>query len=94
MMAIAMSTINVSNGLIGDLIGSFVNDTFVGVTTDDLSNYYVLNYITLGAIIYEIFIIRLIPLRKDVDEQMKEDEDQLRRERERQQSPSLNAEQD
>jgi hypothetical protein len=73
MMAIAMSILNISNGLVGDIIGAFVNDTWVGVTAEDLSKYYILNYITLGAVFYEILLIRLIPLRKEVEEQMKED---------------------
>lgn len=68
MLAVAMSTMNTSQGLVGDLIGAFVNDKWVGVTADDLSGYWVLNFITLGAIIYELFIIRLIPLRREVDE--------------------------
>jgi hypothetical protein len=64
MMAIAMSTLNISNGLVGDLIGAFVNEKFVGVQASDLSKYYVLNYISLGSVIYELLIIGLIPLRK------------------------------
>jgi hypothetical protein len=68
MLAVAMSVMNFSDGLGGELLGTVVNDNFIHVSSDDLSGYWIMNYIVIGCLFYEIIIVRLIPLRKDVEE--------------------------
>mmetsp|Transcript_15703 Transcript_15703/g.26472 ORF Transcript_15703/g.26472 Transcript_15703/m.26472 type:complete len:129 (-) Transcript_15703:181-567(-) len=69
MMAFAASAVNLSNGLVGDLMGVAINDWFVGVSGSDLSKYYQLSLVSIVFVIYELFIIRLIPLREDVEKE-------------------------
>ena len=71
MMAFAASLVNLSMGLVGDLTGAFINKTFVGVTEDDLSKFYILYYISIVSVFYELCLIWLIPLRKDVEKEFK-----------------------
>ena len=46
MMAFAGSVLNVTNGVIPRLIGVFIN-MFVGVSKDNMSNYYILKIINI-----------------------------------------------
>ena len=46
MIAFAASLMNLTNGVIGKLVGVFFN-LFVGVTKDDLSNYWKLKVISI-----------------------------------------------
>ena len=62
MMAFSASVVNLSRGLLGQLTGAAINKYLVGVTKDNMENYYVLSLISLGSIVYELFIIRLIPI--------------------------------
>ena len=67
MMAFSASICNLSNGLIGNMVGVFVNKVFVGVTENDMSRYYVLTLISLVSCLYELIIIRLIPIQSEID---------------------------
>ena len=62
MMAFSASVVNLSRGLIGQLTGAAINKYLVGVTEKNMGNYYVLTLIGFGSVIYELFIIRLIPI--------------------------------
>ena len=66
MMAFAASFVNMSRGLIPDMMGVFINKNFVGVTENDLSKYYILSLISIISTLYEIILIRLIPLRSEL----------------------------
>jgi len=67
MMAFSASVVNLSRGVIGQLTGAFINKYFVGVTAKDLSNYYILVLLGFGNILWELCIIRLIPVQKEID---------------------------
>lgn len=67
MMAFSASVVNLSRGVIGQLTGAFINKYFVGVTAKDLSNYYILVCIGFGNLLWELCIIRLIPVQKEID---------------------------
>ena len=67
MIAFSASVVNLSMGLVGNMVGVFVNHTFVGVEEDDLSNYYILSYIGLAGCAYQFFLVRLIPVQEEID---------------------------
>ena len=66
MMALSMTIWNSCRGLFPELIGVWINKNFVGVTGKDLSNFYILLYIKLCFTIYEVLIIKVIPLDKEI----------------------------
>ena len=49
------------------LVGTWINDKFVGVTTEDLSDYYILVLIGLFMSFLPLLFIRLIPTRAEVN---------------------------
>lgn len=51
MIAFAASLLNMANGVVGKFSGIFIN-LFVGVTKDDLSNYWILKVINLCFFFY------------------------------------------
>jgi len=57
----------ICDNVIGLLIAPALNDAFVGVTEDDLTNMPYLTYIDLGILFINIFIVFLIPLRKEIE---------------------------
>ena len=61
MMAFSASIMNISNGLLGSVIGVGVNKWFVGVTSEDLSNFSTLIYIRIIFVFYQLAIIGFIP---------------------------------
>ena len=75
-MALAASTINLSRGLMGDLMGVFVNSSFVGITEKDFDKdhvtlesvtpYYILVFIGFVNCLYEFSIIWLIPTKAEI----------------------------
>lgn len=68
MSAFSAGIVNISNGLLGQMIGVAVNKWFIGVTSDDLTNYPAIPLIGLGCCFYELLIIQLIPVQSDIDE--------------------------
>ena len=74
MMALSASTINLSRGLMGDLMGVFVNSSFVGITEKDFDGvtletvtpYYILVFIGFMSCLYEFTIIPLIPIKAEI----------------------------
>ena len=66
MMAFSASVMNLSNGLVGQLIGVFINKHFVGVTEKDLSNFSKLAWISIFFGIYKLFVIRFIPKMAEI----------------------------
>jgi hypothetical protein len=57
MMAFSASVMNISNGLLGSVIGVGVNKWLVGVTSTDLSNYSSLIYIQLLFSFYQLAVV-------------------------------------
>jgi len=67
MIAFAASLVNLANGVIGKFSGVFFN-LFVGVTKDDLSNYWILKVINiLSYFPYQLCFIWMIPMRADLE---------------------------
>ena len=48
------------------MTGVFINYYFVGVTADDLSNYYILVYISIAFGFYQLLLIQLIPTMDEI----------------------------
>jgi hypothetical protein len=76
MMAFSMSVVNLTMGFTGNIIGVFINKVFVGVTSEDLSKFYLLSLISVGFYIYQFFLIRLIPTRVEIDAAVRERKEQ------------------
>ena len=64
--AFLTGTLNFCNGVLAPMIGSKINDYFVGVTSSDLSNFYVLCIISIVTSILPFFILWMIPTKDDV----------------------------
>ena len=78
MMALSASVINLSRGLMGDLMGVFINKTFIGITEKDfehaekdtVTDYYKLKMITFVSIVYEFLIIPMIPVKAEINKEI------------------------
>ena len=57
----------ICNNVIGLLIAPALNDAFVVLTEDDLTNMPYLTYIDLATLLINIFIVFLIPLKKEIE---------------------------
>ena len=66
MIAFAASLLNMANGVIGKFSGIFFN-LFVGVSKEDLSDYWVLKVINIVSFFYQICFIWMIPLKADLE---------------------------
>ena len=64
--AFVAGTSNFCNGIISPMIGSKLNDVFVGVTATDLSNYHILMIISMFTSILPFFFLHLIPLKDEL----------------------------
>lgn len=68
MFSFTATIINLNQFVLRALIGSWINDTFVGVTSLSLDKYYILTIIGLCGKFLPLFMITLlIPLNSDVD---------------------------
>jgi len=63
--AFLTSVNNFSSTVVSPLIGAFINDHYVGVTSEDFTNFYVLIIIQIACIGIPLLFIRLIPLKKE-----------------------------
>jgi hypothetical protein len=69
MFSLTATIINLNQFILRAVIGSVVNDMFVGVTNQSLDKYYILTIIEIIGKLFPLLIISLlIPLNKDVDE--------------------------
>lgn len=66
--AILTGTHNLCASVLSPQVGVWVNSKFVGVTSEDLSRYYILQLIALGVCLLPLMGIRLIPLRVEIEE--------------------------
>lgn len=64
--AFLTGTTNLANNVISPMIGVWVNETFVGVTAEDLSQYKQLCMIGLVTSFLGFLILPMIPLKKDI----------------------------
>ena len=65
--AFLTGTYNLSSSLHG-VVGSIVNSTFVGVSQDDLSKYWVLVSISIVMSVIPVMFLRLLPTRQQLDD--------------------------
>lgn len=78
MMALSASVCNLSEGLMANLSGVFVNKSFVGLTQADfegatqgtVTRYHLLVSIGFISCLYEFLIIPLIPLKTEIQEEI------------------------
>ena len=67
MISLTATIININQFLLRQAIGSFINDIFVHVTTENLGNYYILMIIMLIGKFYPlIFLFQLVPKYDEV----------------------------
>lgn len=64
--AFLTGTFNFSNGVIAPMMGTTINDLFVGVTSDDLSKYPYLCAIQMAASLIPFFFLTLVPLKDQI----------------------------
>lgn len=64
--AVLTGMFNFCNGWISPNMGILINQSFVGVSSGNLQNYYVLVMITLGMSLTPLIFVRLIPLKRDL----------------------------
>jgi hypothetical protein len=64
--AFLTGTCNLANTLLSPMVGVWINETFVGVTADDLSHYRELCMAGLAMSFLGFLILPLIPLKNDI----------------------------
>jgi hypothetical protein len=64
--AFLTSVSNFSSSVVSPLMGAIINDFFVGVTLDNLEDFYLLVIIQLISIGIPLLYINLIPLRQEI----------------------------
>lgn len=65
--AFLTGTTNFLYGVLASYIGSLVNDAFIGVTANDLSNFISLAWISLITRFFPLAFLWLIPLKADIE---------------------------
>jgi hypothetical protein len=64
--AFLTGTLNFSNGVLAPLVGSKINDLFIGVTSEDLSRFKILCFITMITSFIPFTFLKLIPLKEEI----------------------------
>ena len=64
--AFLTGTSNFCNGIISPMVGSKLNELFVGVTAEDLSNYHILMLISMISSLIPFTFLWLVPLKDDI----------------------------
>lgn len=72
--AFLTGTLNFCNGVVATYLGSLVNDTFIGVTSTDLSNFTKLAVVSLVTSFFPLGLLWLIPLKSDIKKLQEERE--------------------
>lgn len=72
MMALNASIVNLARGTLGSLTGILVNKYFVGASKEDFekkdfSKLEIFIWIGFGSIFINVFFMRLIPIKKDIE---------------------------
>ena len=66
--ALLSGLFNLSRGILSSWIGIMYNNLFVGITTENLDNFYVLILIALCLSPVPFLFVRLIPTNKEIHE--------------------------
>mmetsp|Transcript_13088 Transcript_13088/g.22088 ORF Transcript_13088/g.22088 Transcript_13088/m.22088 type:complete len:291 (+) Transcript_13088:622-1494(+) len=64
--AFLTGTLNFSNTVMRPLVGSMLNDYFVGVTAEDLSQFYVLCLVSMATSLIPFTFLHLVPLKEEI----------------------------
>lgn len=59
-------------GVICTRTGTFINDTFIGVTSNDLSNFSMIAWVLIVTRFLPLGLVWLIPLKKDIEKYQEE----------------------
>lgn len=96
MYAFLTGVINLDQGVLQPMMGSFVNSQFVGVTKDDQSGYPTLMLIAFICSFLGFALLPLIPMKKDIEElreqRDKEEKEELEQRRKRKEERRKNRE--
>ena len=65
--AFLTGSVNLANTVLSPMVGVYLNKRFVGVTANDLSGYQNLCFIGIISSFCGFFILRLIPLKDDIN---------------------------
>ena len=64
--AFLTGTTNLANSVLSPMVGVWINEKFIGVTADDLSNYKYLCAVSFASSFLGFMILPLIPLKEDI----------------------------
>jgi len=64
--AFLTGTTNLASSVLSPLVGVYINEKFVGVTADDLSNYKYLCFITMLTSFLGFLILPMIPKKAQI----------------------------
>lgn len=59
---------NLAGGFLAPMIGAGINKAFVGVTADNLDNFYICVIIQLITVLIPLLFVTMIPSRSDIKE--------------------------
>ena len=72
--AFLTGTLNFTNGVLSPLVGTKINDMFVGVNSEDQSNFYILMIISMATSFIPFTFLWLVPLKDQIKELQEERE--------------------
>jgi hypothetical protein len=72
--AFLTGTTNLANNVLAPMVGVWINEKFVGVTADDLSNYKSLCFVGIITSVLGFLILPLIPLKDQIAQYQEERE--------------------
>jgi len=72
--AFLTGTTNLANNVLAPMVGVWINEKFVGVTADDLSNYKNLCFVGIITSVLGFLILLLIPLKDQIAQYQEERE--------------------
>jgi len=71
-MAFSASIVNLSRGFLGELTGAYINKQFIGIDGTNVGEkFYIIIYLGFFMAIYNFYMIKLIPLQKEITEVIK-----------------------
>ena len=75
--AFLTGTLNFSNGVLSPMIGTKINEWFVGVTSEDLSKYKTLVLISFITSFIPFAYLWMVPLKEDI-KKLQDDREKLK----------------
>lgn len=64
--AFLTGTFNFCNGVIGPMMGSQINDWFFGVSSEDMSKFYMLVGVSLVLCPFPFYFLRMVPTKAEI----------------------------